>query len=459
MIFFDLVMIGLAIITVFLAVYRNKINKRYTTIFISVLYISILIYHVIEGVKWQLVPLCFFWLLYGIYVLLKPFKKLFKMFFFVISTLNILLSAGLVYAFPTYDIPDPTGPYQIGQYLFTIEDESRLELYTEDPLDTRRFNFTMWYPADNITTEKQVKWIDNKDLSKRLATNMGLPSFVLSQINDIKSNSYLIPPISDQEETYPVVVISHGWGGFMHLHTDLAEELASQGYVVISIDHTYGSVATKFGDETVFQNLDALPDRSEDGFLDKANQLVYTYAGDITKTLDYLEEENKETSSAFFKGRLDLDHIGLIGHSTGGGAAVAVALNDDRITAVLGLDAWVEPILNEDIINGLNIPSIFLRSETWEEGPNNVNLYDLILASNQASLYQIKGTTHSDFSMAYMFSPLTQMIGYTGSLNKNYLLNMQKDIMTSWFDEHLQSMIREDIDLTIYKELIVIDVS
>jgi pimeloyl-ACP methyl ester carboxylesterase len=456
--FLDLFIVGLSLFMFILLLNKNKLNQKIILLFMIFTAIGLIIHSSFGQAKWQLSPLLLFWILFIMFDLIKPSRKFFKVLFIVMSTLSIFLSLGFLYAFPAYEIPNPRGSYPIGQFTFHIEDEDRLELYTDDPVDTRKFTFTMWYPALNMPSKEPLPWIQNNDISKRLSTSIGLPSFVLNQINNIESNAYWFPLMSNEEETYPVVIISHGWGGFMHLHTDLAEELASQGYIVISIDHTYGSVATKLRDEIVFQNLDALPDRSESHFLDAANQLVYTYAGDISTTLDYLEEENSDTSS-FFYGKLDLDHIGLIGHSTGGGADVVVALNDDRITALIGLDAWVEPILKEDIVRGLDIPALFLRSETWEEGFNNANLYDLILASNQASLYQIQGTTHSDFSMAYMFSPLMRLIGYTGSLDKEYLVDMQKDIMILFFDEHLKSVIREDIDLSVYHELIWIDIS
>lgn len=425
--------------------------------------IVVLIIYMLHGSlrlsKWQFTPLFIFWVLFFIYNYLKSPRPLIKIVYISVASLSMLLSLGLLYAFPMRDIPDPSGEYTIGTLIDIINDDDRLELYTDDPFDTRRFMIKMWYPAANTSLTNDSKWIGNELITKELAASMGLPPIVLSQINDILSNSHRFIPMSNSQETYPVVIISHGWGGFMALHTDLAEELASRGYIVITIDHTYGSVATTFIDETVYQNHLALPDREDSNFLEAANQLVYTYAGDITKILDYLEEENALTSNSFFKGRLDLDHIGLIGHSTGGGADVAVALNDTRITALLGLDAWVEPIHATEIAKGLHIPSLFIRSETWEVGLNNSNLYDLIVNSHQASLYQINGTTHSDFTMAYMFSSLTGVIGITGSLESGYLTQMQKDIMNQFFDEHLRDVTHPDIDLTRYEELIAIEVS
>lgn len=455
---FDTIIILVTLIVFIIAQNKHKMNPKILSYSLILVLITYMVHQFLNLSKWQLIPLYLFWFLFVIFLKVKSTKRLFKAINISLSLITLLLSLGLLYAFPAWDIPKPSGTYEIGTLYDIINDEDRLELYTDDPADTRRFMVRVWYPADHTDSKELSKWIGFRSVSTELAKGIGLPAFALSQISQTDSNAYTQVSISDDKETYPIVIISHGWGGFMSLHTDLAEELASRGYIVLSIDHTYGSVATSFIDETVYQNKGALPNRNDPSFLDAAHQLVYTYAGDISRTLDYLEEKNS-SSYSFFKGRLDLDYIGLIGHSTGGGADVAVALNDNRIKALLGLDAWVEPIEHSNIIQGLSIPAIFLRSETWQEGPNNHHLFNLIQHSAQAKLYQIDGTTHSDFTMAYMFSPLTRMIGFTGSLDSDYLLQMQKDIMNSFFDKHLKGIMGQDSDLSVYKELKLIDVS
>ncbi|MBU1019921.1 MAG: hypothetical protein KJ847_01795, partial [Firmicutes bacterium] len=248
-------------------------------------------------------------------------------------------------------------------------------------------------------------------------------------------------PINETYSEYPIVVISHGWRGFKNLHTDLAEELASLGYIVVGIDHTYGSVATVFSDDEIaYLNLDALPDReTTSNFLEYANTLVNTYAGDITLTLNELEKMNTGEVLSRFEGKLDLENIGLLGHSTGGGAGAAVAINDDRVKALFGMDSWVEPISDTEIAIGLDIPAIFLRSESWDTGPNNVNLMRLVMQNiDNTRLYQIKGTTHYDFSMAYMYSPLTKNLGMTGELEGDYLVSIFKSMIREFFDQTLK---------------------
>jgi dienelactone hydrolase len=378
----------------------------------------------------------------------------------VVLTFLIVISILSSIVFPTYELPKPNGDYLIGTESFIIEDETRFELYSEDSNEFRKIKIQIWYPAESIDDLEQAAWLeDGLVVSRALSKDFGLPSFALDQTVDILSNSYIEAPINETLASYPVIVLSHGWRGFRNIHTDYAEELASLGYIVVGIDHTYGSVATVFSDEDIsYLNRDALPSReTTPNFLDYANQLVYTYAADVTTTLNYLEVINDFSNSSRFSGKLDLTKIGLLGHSTGGGADVAVALTDDRITSVLGLDAWVEPIYETEIDKKLSIPSLFLRSGQWETGENNDNLLDLVENSENSSiLYQIDGTTHFDFAMVYMYSPLTKVIGFSGSVESEYLNDILKSIITDFFNETLQNDTTNEINADDWEEVRII---
>ena len=455
MLVFEILLIVIMLFALYLFIYNKKAANIYIKAFVLVLLPVIAILEVFFVAKWQ------FYIAYLVIVFVfisnhfqyDNNKLTIKRVLIGFYAFLLLVFVALLFMFPIGDIPEPSGTYQIGTYVETVEDVSRDEAYG-DGTGNRAFTYQMWYPVDDIGDAEIMPWLSGgKNIARGLTKSIGLPSFVLDQTQYIKSHSYNIKAISDDQDSYPVVIISHGWGGFMNLHTDLAEELASRGYIVVSIDHTYGSVATLLDNQTVYQDKDALPSRDEtDDFLDYANQLVYTYAGDVSFMLDYIETLNDDSES-FLNNKLDLDHIGLLGHSTGGGADVAVALNDIRIAAVIGLDAWVEPILSSEIEKGLSMPSLFLRSESWEEGPNNIDLYDVINSSSDASLYQIDGTTHADFSMAYMFSPLMSTIGYTGSLETDYLVDMQKEMMNNFFDFHLKNDATAVTDYSKWEEI------
>ena len=456
----DLMLIISVLVLFGFYLYKKPLKKRWSYYLLTVTLLGLLVQLIFGFVRWQMYGWYFLFLLLFFMVFLTQVKEIIRshpirLMVLTVTILVLFLSLATVFAFPVYELPKPTGDYDVGTTTYQIAEPSREEPYNEEE-PYRRFKTQVWYPTDQTQGYEKAKWIeDGLVVARSLAKDNGLPSFVLDHIIELESNSYKDAPLSDALATYPVVVISHGWRGFRNLHTDFAEELASHGFVVFSIDHTYGSVAVVFEDDVAYLNLDALPEAdTEEEFLNNANLLVNTYAGDVVATLDFIETLHN-TSSTIFEGRLDLDNIGLMGHSTGGGADTVVALEDPRVASLLGLDAWVEPIKEETLNTNLNIPSLFLRSGTWETGDNNPNLYRLVEESQVGSyLYQIDGTTHFDFAMVYMYSPLTKYIGFTGSVESAYLTSMLRTMMVDFFEDTLKQGGDGDISMGAWDEVV-----
>ena len=441
-------------ILVFLIKYK-LIKKQYMSLLLGITLLSFILHIIFESTRWQIFPLymtMFLCVGMAIFYIFRfegfKNKKIIRRIILSLSGFLIIVSGFSSFAFPVSEMPLPSGEFSIGTESFVLTDSSREEMYAD--VGNRKIKIQFWYPAESTDGYDLVPWLeDGRVVAQALAKDMSLPPFILNHTALIMSNSYKEAPVSNAFDEYPIVVISHGWRGFRNLHTDLAEELASLGYVVVGIDHTYGSVATVFSDEEIaYLNPEALPDReTHSDFLEYANQLVNTYAGDIVLTLDELKKMNTGDVSSRFEGKLDLTNIGLLGHSTGGGADVAVAINDIRIKALIGMDAWVEPIYETEIQKGLDMPALFLRSGSWETGYNNINLLNLIDKSSGSSvLYQIEGTTHSDFSMAYMYSPLTKYLGITGKLSGDELVSIFKDMFVTFFDKNLKDDSSADIN-------------
>ncbi|WP_461206028.1 alpha/beta hydrolase family protein [Clostridium sp. DL1XJH146] len=445
---------------------KGDFKKVKMTKYIPYITFVVFIFHIIfEKTRWQLYPLYIMTIIYLIVTILytssiiktENISNRFRMkkTIITIMILFIIISGISAYAFPVYKMPTPKGEYEIGTQCFDMVDENREAIYSDNLEDNRKIKIQIWYPAEKIEGYDRVPWLyDGKIVAKALSSDMNLPSFILDHTALVMSNSFEKAPISEALEKYPVVIISHGWTGFRNLHTDVAEELASNGYVVIGINHTYGAEITVFDDgEVEYLNREALPDREETpDFLEYANTLVTTYAGDVSLVLDRLEKFNKgefadtEFDSDFI-GKLDLSKIGLLGHSTGGGGDVSVAIEDERIKALVGMDAWVEPIKKDEIEKGLNMPSLFMRSGSWEVGENNENLYSLLENSEgPTELYQINDTTHLDFTMVYMYSPLTKYIKYTGELDGRISSSIQKGFIENFFNKNLKEDSSIDID-------------
>lgn len=408
--------------------------------------VIIFILHGISGKsRWQYYPIYIVAILYFILVLLNHFKILdlnpsTSKLILVGATTLIFISIILLLIFPMEKLPQPSGKFSIGTRTYELKDENRREIYKDAENEKRRIKYQIWYPADEIEEYEKIKWIDKGIvLTKQLARSMNLPDFILQHTAKIDSNSYYKAPMSNSLENYPVVIISHGWKGFREIHTDFAEELASNGFIVISIDHTYGSQMVEFEDgEIAYLNKNALP-REDNPYKYNYNSrlLVTTYGEDVASVLDDLENLNNMDKN--LKGKLDLEKVGLLGHSTGGGGDVYISLKDERIKALLGLDAWVHPIKSNISKSSLSTPSLFLSSEQWSTEPNYNVLNYLVNNSTNSILIQMNKTNHVDFSMVYMYSPLSKYIGFTGKLGGRYSSNLQREIILNFFNESLRS--------------------
>ena len=109
----------------------------------------------------------------------------------------------------------------------------------------------------------------------------------------------------------PVIVFSHGRGSVKTDLRYLAEHLASHGYIVAALEHP-GSNKTSF--KAVNQNKKQLVAPQE--FLDRPR--------DVSFILDELEKLN-QTGNSPLQGKLATNNVMVVGHSFGGGTALALA--------------------------------------------------------------------------------------------------------------------------------------
>ncbi|MFP4511118.1 MAG: alpha/beta hydrolase family protein [Spirochaetaceae bacterium] len=373
----------------------------------------------------------------------------------------VLLALGALWgvAMPVRHLPEPTGPHTVGTISLDLTDQARVETYSlsDDP-GPRRIRAQIWYPAAERTGRRQAWMPDGRAHIRAIVEANGFPRFIWDHTVLMRSHSYEAAPIlqADDEATdLPLVLISHGWTGYRGLHSDVAEDLASHGFVVVAAEHTYGAAAVRFKDGTIIQaSSRILPSRGETpDFLDYANRLVTTFASDNRFLLGYLSGASDagavDPRIQGIVDRIDFDRLGLVGHSTGGGAMVDMVLGDRAVAAeaLVGLDAWVEP-LGQDRLESerYTVPSLFLRSEQWEGGTNDSFLVPFVervtgsAAGNSVpvELRQVEGITHAQFSTIYMYRPAMQWMGLLGSADPLAFASEQRRAIREFLQAQLQ---------------------
>ncbi len=342
---------------------------------------------------------------------------------------------------PVPRLPEPTGPHEVGTVSLHLIDENRSEIYGPEPGGPRELMVQLWYPADPDPAAVPAPWSEDLDvIGPANADRLGFPSFVLDHLSLAVTHSYPDAPLSDARARYPVIVYSHGWTGFRTVNVDQSEALASHGYVVVSVDHTYGSIMTIFPEgRAVEVDRSALPeeeDVGEETYQAAAQTLVEVYAADLAFVLDSLEAIGEDDER--FAGRLDLDRVGLFGHSTGGGAVVAVCHADDRCAAGAGLDPWVEPVPLNIISDGLRQPFLAVRSEEWTAYDNDPLLVDLYThGRGRQYLATIAGSEHWDFVVIPLLTPLAAQLGLKGPIDSDRVMAITNGLLVSFFDAHL----------------------
>jgi hypothetical protein len=206
------------------------------------------------------------------------------------------------------------------------------------------------------------------------------------------------------------------------------------------MDHTYASGFTIFPDGRVII-YDPCPiftdcrSNPTDGV-----RLVSQWAADIGFLLDEMARWNATGENRFY-GRFDLSHVGVFGHSTGGGTAVEFCRQDARCQAGLGLDAWVLPVSEAILDEPLTQPFMFINTPYWL-GPDNTTRGQAIYNGVQNDAYKlsIAETGHFDFSDLPLFSPLTPQLGLTGTIDSERAVAIQNGYTLAFFDRYLRGM-------------------
>ncbi|MDG1970328.1 MAG: dienelactone hydrolase, partial [Paracoccaceae bacterium] len=186
------------------------------------------------------------------------------------------------------------GPHEIGVRQIELVNQGQINILAIDPaaerpaaLPTydRALTVEVWYPAgtgvQGVTAMK---------------------AFIRDGKTEVDLHGKAVRDATPAEGTYPLIIVSHGYPGNRFLMSHLAENLASKGYVVASIDHRDSTYRDKsaFGSTLVNRSLDQ------------------------TFVLNEMARLSGEDGS-FLNGLVDVDTTGLIGYSMGGYGAVITA--------------------------------------------------------------------------------------------------------------------------------------
>jgi hypothetical protein len=266
------------------------------------------------------------------------------------------------------ELPKPSGAYPVGTVIYNWTDVARDDVVSEASDDKRQLLVQIWYPAEAGQGLQTAPYMPEMAVLRSAFTQGA------EQLESIRTNSLLQAKLSRARSKYPVIVFSHGMGMPRSFYTSMMEELASQGYVVAGIDHPYmGLVALNGRVVKPFPGWTQPPpgglanksDEERDQFWRTSYEQL---SADQRFVLDQLERLNKSDSDKRLTHKLDLKHVGLMGHSQG--FISPTCGRDDRFKACLNLEGvpeWAERK------SGLRQPYMTMRD--GDDSPRMTTIY------------------------------------------------------------------------------------
>ncbi|WFR61145.1 choline esterase [Paenibacillus amylolyticus] len=355
----------------------------------------------------------------------------------------------------TYDaFPEPVGGYIVGRTQMDIE-------YTASDHSKRELTAFVYYPSDSSEGKTRSTYMFPEVYE--LLSEQPLVTAYLKEKGffsiDIQTQCYNGLALSGKEGRYPVLFYVCGGGGSPEWGSVICTDLASMGYVVVSIGHPnstmykrvdgrlcnvskdFSDVIKAFGedpgmvalagkmemrpdDETAIEickNVLKLP------ILSKLTEYSELQVEDVRYVADYLYKLDSGELNSIFKGRLSLGNgMGIVGHSYGGPTTAMVCRDDDRFVCGIGLDSGAFGLLDSD----LKKPFMLLYCEP------NYNMNAIIGANNSMETYyfSVDRVAHLDYC-DIVFTNMNEEL--RGERDAMEMRNLVTDYARNFFDHYI----------------------
>ncbi|GAA3008251.1 lipase [Streptosporangium longisporum] len=266
-------------------------------------------------------------------------------------------------------LPAPTGRHPIGTVSLHLVDRSRPDsLVPSQPY--RELMVSLWYPArrsGNLPLAPQMPPLAAADFDRDTAADLGIKPGEVDWAAT-RTHARAGAPVDRGAGGLPVVLFSPGYEAPRTLSTVLVEELASRGYLVVTVDHTHQLDQVEFPGGRV-ERSKLPPVRTEQEQARLFDILMPTRVADMRFVLDRLAHLDRGRNPDAARARLpsglrgapDLSRVGVFGHSMGGATAAQLVHDDRRVDAGANLDGV---LLGPVAKSGVSRPFLQVAGET-----------------------------------------------------------------------------------------------
>ncbi len=203
---------------------------------------------------------------------------------------------------------------------------------------------------------------------------------------------------------YPAIAFAHGYGIDSSYYRGTLRALAAAGYVVIAPDSETGQ----------------FPSHGR-------------FADDLNRSLRWLGRRSATGSRAVPRGKVDSRHLGIAGHSMGGGVAILAASRSRSIDTIATLAAaeTIQPRASV-LVRRLRVPSLFVVGSDDRIVPAVSSTVMFRRAPSPSLLASITGGSHCGFMETYPLACDAGRISYV------HQLDLTREQLRRWFDKQLR---------------------
>ncbi|MFI6946885.1 alpha/beta hydrolase family protein [Streptomyces sp. NPDC050422] len=336
----------------------------------------------------------------------------------------------------TLELPRPTGPYTVGAEILHLTDHERTDPWVPEAGD-RELMVSVHYPARAAGGSTAAPYMSDEEARLMLAAR-GLDGIVpASVVSSTSTHARTDAPAA--RGRFPLVLLSPGFGTPRATLTSLAEDLASRGYVVASVDHAYESTGTAFPGGRVLtctacDVAEAAPD--DEAEREVLRTVSTGRAADLSFVLDRLTGARPAWKNSRM---IDRRRVAVAGHSIGGSAAASAMLADPRFDAGVNMDGtFFEPVPRSGIGNR---PFLMLGTDaghhpgsldgSWDKGWHHLDGWKRWLT--------VKDSGHFTFTD---FPELSEQLGLPvdpeAPLSADRSTRITRGYVAAFLDQHLR---------------------
>jgi predicted dienelactone hydrolase len=369
----------------------------------------------------------------------------------IFAIVGLMMLLGLLWREHKTEItlPTPTGHFAVGRTTYTWVNNAQTDELAPSSGAKREVVAWIWYPSAATASAAPVEYLPAEwRLALAQSSGVLMSQFFTRDLSLVQAHGTSDPDISSEQRSYPVVIMRAGGGALTTDFTTLAEDLASHGYIVVGFDAPYRTFVVVFPDKRVVtrpatNDPENLPGDQQDRLI---NRLLPMWTSDTKFVVSQVQQLNAADPSGKFTGRLDMQRLGMFGHSFGGATALQFCHDDPRCKA--GIDIDGEPF-GSAVQEGLKQPFMFILNDHSRElsvpassqiRANFQSIYDRL--PNGRLLITIRGANHFSFSDQMLLKShyvigLLRIFGF-GGLDGYRGLAITADYVHTFFDVYLK---------------------